>query len=172
MGLQTTVYATLMTGSINGPVVVPGDPEASKLWEMIGSGKMPLTGPLPMDQRQLIYDWIKAGAAERRAPPVPAAPNTPARPLVTNTGGDTWLAIGAGVELESVPDACAPAADQSLYVSSDLILPISCGAIPNEAALTAVLAKVGLAPAVANATQKSLLQNSWRSRRCARQLWR
>jgi hypothetical protein len=72
MGLQTTAYATLMAGSINGPVVVPGDPEASKLWEMIGSGKMPLTGPLPMDQRQLVYDWIKAGAAERRAPaPVP-----------------------------------------------------------------------------------------------------
>ena len=159
MGLQTTVYATLMTGSINGPVVVPGDPEASKLWEMIGSGKMPLTGPLPMDQRQLIYDWIKAGAAERRAP-VPAAPNTPARPLVTNTGGDTWLAIGAGVELESVPDACAPAADQSLYVSSDLILPISCGAVPNEAALTAVLAKVGLAPATANAAQNTAAQNT------------
>jgi hypothetical protein len=153
--LQTTAYAPLMAGSVNGPVVVPGAPEASKLWEMIDTGKMPLLGTLSMNQRQLVYDWIKAGAAEHRAPaPVAAtAPNTPAKPLTVSNGGDTWLAIGPSNKIENVADACAPADEQPLYVSSDLILPISCGAIPNEAALTAVLAKVGLAPAVANATQ-------------------
>ncbi len=146
MGLQTTAYAPLMAGSVNGPVVVPGDPEASKLWEMIGSGKMPLTGPLPMEERQLVYDWIKAGAAERRAP-APAAPNPPAQPSMAGQDGETWLTIGADVKMDSVPDGCAASGDQPLYVSSDLILPISCGAVPNQAALTAVLAKVGLAPA-------------------------
>lgn len=155
MGLQTTTYATLMAGSTNGPVVVPGNPEASKLWEMIGAGKMPLTGPLPMEERQLVYDWIKAGAAERRAPTPTTAPNPPDRPLASNQDDDIWLTIGAGVKVDAVPDGCTISSDQSMYVSSDLILPISCGAVPNQAALTAVLAKVGLAPALANSAQSA-----------------
>lgn len=155
MGLQTTAYAPLMAGSANGPVIVPGDPEASKLWEMIGSGKMPLTGPLPPDERQLVYDWIKAGAAERRAPAPATAPQPPAQPPATNQDGDIWLTIGADVKVDAVPDGCTVNGEQSLYVSSDLILPVSCGAVPNEAALTAVLAKVGLAPAAAPAVQSA-----------------
>lgn len=155
MGLQTTAYAPLMAGSANGAVIVPGDPEASKLWEMIGSGKMPLTGPLPPEQRQLIYDWIKAGAAERRAPAPAPAPQSPARPPAANQVGDIWLTIGAGVKIDAVPDGCTASSDQALYVSSDLILPVSCGAIPNEAALSAVLAKVGLTPASANVVRNA-----------------
>ena len=67
MGLQTTAYAPLMAGSQNGPVVVPGNPDASKLWEMVGQGKMPATGPLPTDEQQLVREWIAQGAAEHRA---------------------------------------------------------------------------------------------------------
>ncbi len=152
MGLQTTTYRGVMAGSDNGPVVIPGDPEASKLWEMVSQGKMPVTGPLPPNEQQLIYEWIKQGAAERRAapsaPPAQRAPTqtaaaqTAARPVVS-----TWLTVGPGVKMAEVPDACNDGQRHETLVSSDLILPISCGAIPNEADLARILARVGLRPA-------------------------
>jgi len=156
MGLQTTTYRTLMEGSDNGVVVIPGDPDASKLWEMIGQGKMPLTGPLPHDERQIVYEWILQGAAERRAaspsrqPATQIAAQQPARP----TAG-IWLTVGADAKLTDVPDACNAANDLDMLVSSDLILPISCGAIPNDAALAQVLARVGLRPAAVASTTSS-----------------
>lgn len=120
MGLQTTLYDTLMAGSQNGPVVVPGNPDASKLWEMIGQGKMPATGPLPDAERQLVREWIAQGAAEHRAAPTPAAPS----------GDSTWLTL-VEPELVAVKDACAegPQAGGAL-ASADLIAPLSCGAPP------------------------------------------
>ena len=66
-GLQVTEYATLMKGSLNGPVVVPGDPAASKLWQMLESGKMPLLGVLTDGEKALVRQWILEGAAQRRA---------------------------------------------------------------------------------------------------------
>lgn len=45
--------------------VVPGNPEASKLYQrMIGQGGpvMPPSGKLPDDLLKLVYDWIKQGA--------------------------------------------------------------------------------------------------------------
>lgn len=153
MGLQTTTYRGIMAGSDNGPVVIPGDPERSKLWEMVSQGKMPVTGPLPPDEQQLVYEWIKQGAAERRAaPPAPpaqqataqtaAARTSAAKPVVT-----TWLTVGPGVKMTEVPDACNDGLPHETLVSSDLILPISCGAIPNDADLARILARVGLRPA-------------------------
>lgn len=150
MGLQTTTYRSLMAGSDNGSVVSPGDPEGSKLWEMVSTGKMPLTGPLPPAEQQIVYEWIKEGAAERRAPkpvPAPVQTTTAVRAAATAPLITTWLNISPGTTLTDVPDACAESSDLAMFVSSDLILPVSCGAIPNDADLARILSKVGLRPA-------------------------
>jgi len=119
MGLQTTLFTTLMAGGQNGPVVVPGDPDASKLWQMISTNKMPATGPLPAAEQEIVRKWIAEGAAERRT----------AKPAASQNGA--WLTI-ANAKLTAVNDACAkrPAGAQTL-VSGDLIAPLSCGAPPS-----------------------------------------
>jgi glucose/arabinose dehydrogenase/mono/diheme cytochrome c family protein len=66
--LQVTTYAGLMAGSSQGKVVVPGNPSASKLWQQVGSGAMPLVGELAPEQKRLVMAWIAAGAPERRLP--------------------------------------------------------------------------------------------------------
>jgi hypothetical protein len=152
MGLQTTTYRSLMAGSDNGAVVSPGDPEGSKLWEMVSTGKMPLTGPLPPAEQQIVYEWIKEGAAERRAPkpvPAPVQTTTAVRATATKPIITTWLSVSPDTPLSGVPDACEESSDLAMFVSSDLILPISCGAIPNEADLARILSRVGLRPASA-----------------------
>lgn len=62
-GLSFASYETLMAGSDNGPVIIPGDPANSLLIQMIQAGKMPKRGPkLTPDQLQILVDWITAGA--------------------------------------------------------------------------------------------------------------
>lgn len=64
-GLDLKSYASLMAGSQNGAVVIAGDPDNSKLVQMIVAGKMPKKGDkLTAEQLQLIKDWIKAGAKD------------------------------------------------------------------------------------------------------------
>jgi glucose/arabinose dehydrogenase len=123
LGLQTTTYRTLMAGSQNGPVVVPGDPDASKLWEMVSQGKMPATGPLPLDEQALVRTWIEQGAAERRAPVARAA--APGETI------NAWYAL-SNITLSEVAEPCedvAPGADY--LVSADLIRPLTCGLAPS-----------------------------------------
>ena len=56
-------YDELLTGSENGPVIIPGDVEGSLLIELIASQEMPKRGPkLTPPQVQLISDWVAAGA--------------------------------------------------------------------------------------------------------------
>jgi len=43
-------------------VVVPGEPQKSKLFDMVHSGKMPKGGRLAPEQKQMIYNWIRSGA--------------------------------------------------------------------------------------------------------------
>jgi hypothetical protein len=62
-GLSFASYDTLMAGSQNGPVLIPGDPANSLLIQQIQNGKMPKRGPkLTPDQLQILIDWILAGA--------------------------------------------------------------------------------------------------------------
>lgn len=62
-GLSMESYNTLMAGSDNGPVIVPGDPDNSLLVQQLLNGKMPKRGPkLTPEQIQIIIDWILAGA--------------------------------------------------------------------------------------------------------------
>lgn len=62
-GLDVKSYASLMTGSQNGAVIVPGDASKSTLVQMLQAGKMPKRGsPLAADQILLLMDWVNAGA--------------------------------------------------------------------------------------------------------------
>ncbi|QDV36836.1 DUF1549 domain-containing protein [Tautonia plasticadhaerens] len=62
-GLDLRTLDTLNLGSELGPVVEPGSPEGSVLWDRVSIGEMPPDGPpLPDRQIQLIRSWIAAGA--------------------------------------------------------------------------------------------------------------
>jgi hypothetical protein len=61
--LHMDTYESLMQGSDNGSVIVPGDAGESLLIQKLVEGKMPKRGPkLTPVQIQLIADWINAGA--------------------------------------------------------------------------------------------------------------
>jgi len=62
-GLALTLYADVMKGSENGPVVDPGKSGNSLLIELINNGKMPKRGPqlLPA-QIRIITQWVAEGA--------------------------------------------------------------------------------------------------------------
>jgi hypothetical protein len=58
-------HASLIAGSDNGPVIVPGDAANSLLVEMVATQKMPKRGPkLTPPQVQLITDWVNQGALD------------------------------------------------------------------------------------------------------------
>jgi mono/diheme cytochrome c family protein len=62
-GLNMESYESLMAGSQNGPVILPGNPRGSLLVKKLVGGEMPKRGPrLTPDQIRLIDDWIAAGA--------------------------------------------------------------------------------------------------------------
>lgn len=62
-GLSVISYETLMAGSTDGAVIIPGDANGSLLIQLVSSGQMPQRGPkLTPEQIQMIIDWILAGA--------------------------------------------------------------------------------------------------------------
>ena len=64
-GLDLKTHASILAGSDNGPVVIPGDAVNSLLVEMVATQKMPKRGPkLTPPQVQLITDWVNQGALD------------------------------------------------------------------------------------------------------------
>lgn len=62
-GLDLKTFASLMAGSQNGPMVVPGDAAGSMLVQSVQSGKMPKEGTLlTPEQIQLLVNWVSVGA--------------------------------------------------------------------------------------------------------------
>jgi len=62
-GLWLNDYEHTLYGGFAGPVLVPGDPEASRLLEYVRRGTMPPDAPpLSPEQVRLIEEWIAAGA--------------------------------------------------------------------------------------------------------------
>jgi len=63
-GLSLTSYQDIMTTGHHAPTVVPGNPEASLLYQrLLGHGPlMPPGQPLPKEQIEVIRRWIEAGA--------------------------------------------------------------------------------------------------------------
>lgn len=157
-GLQVTTYEALMAGSNQGAVVVAGDADSSILWQQIDSGKMPLIGELPPDEKALIHDWINAGAPERRqlmatVTAVTTATATPA--TQQEPEGELWFEVG-GNGINAVNDICEVAADQTQVVSSDLIFPLSCGVAPRTEELLAALNQLSIPlPSVASGANTS-----------------
>ncbi len=116
-GLQVTEYGPLMAGSDRGPVIQPGDPEGSRLWQMVHSGAMPLIGELAPEQKRLIYDWILLGAPERRS-------ELPPRSRL-------WALISP-VDFQPVDNNCGVAGDDLRpFVNADLFWLASCAAPPD-----------------------------------------
>jgi hypothetical protein len=62
-GLSLDSYTNVLKGS-GRPVIAPGNPDSSVLYGLVKSGAMPYGGPKLADADiQMIFDWIKAGAA-------------------------------------------------------------------------------------------------------------
>jgi len=62
-GLDMDTYESLLAGSQNGPVIIPGNAHNSLLIQKVTEGTMPKRGPkLTPVQIQIITDWINAGA--------------------------------------------------------------------------------------------------------------
>jgi hypothetical protein len=65
-GLSLVSYSTLMQGGLSGPVVIPGEPDSSKIVQRLEGTiqpQMPFQrAPLSQAEIQLIRDWIAQGA--------------------------------------------------------------------------------------------------------------
>lgn len=122
--LQVTEYDPLMAGGLNGPVVAPGEPNASALWTQVQSGAMPLVGELSDEDKALIYQWIKGGAAREGTEPAPAAA--------------MWMRL-AGEDFARVPNDCAQDGKTVPYISAQLVLPASCAVTPDDEQIAAYL---------------------------------
>lgn len=62
-GLNLTTYASALKGANDGPVIVPGNPDASKLVKVQSAGGHP--GQLSSDELAQIIAWITGGALEK-----------------------------------------------------------------------------------------------------------
>ncbi len=60
-GLDVTSYATLLAGGRDGAVIIPGDPDDSLIFEVLGEGHRAELSP---DQMQMLRAWVAAGAPE------------------------------------------------------------------------------------------------------------
>jgi Protein of unknown function (DUF1553)/Protein of unknown function (DUF1549)/Planctomycete cytochrome C len=66
--LNLGAYDLVMKGSESGPVVVPGKPEESRLYQLIQDGKMPVGKPrLSEKDTAAIRTWIESGAPSSTA---------------------------------------------------------------------------------------------------------
>jgi mono/diheme cytochrome c family protein len=64
-GLQLTSQSAVLSGSEDGPVIEPGNPEKSYLIEQITKGRMPKRGKkLTPEEIAIITAWVKAGAPD------------------------------------------------------------------------------------------------------------
>ena len=59
--------AALQKGSETGPVITPGEPDQSRLYEVVATGEMPPRGEtsLSAEEQQLLRDWLAGGALFR-----------------------------------------------------------------------------------------------------------
>ncbi|WP_054521628.1 cytochrome b/b6 domain-containing protein [Thermanaerothrix daxensis] len=62
-GFSVADYRSIMKGGKSGTVIVPGDPDRSRLIQVVGEGKHP--GAFTEIELTVIREWIAAGALER-----------------------------------------------------------------------------------------------------------
>ena len=85
-GLDLSTFAGMMAGGSSGPVIAPGKPERSLLWQMIDSGKMPMAGKLTDAEKQLIRTYIEQG----RFPSTEAAQQEREAAKITPEAREWW----------------------------------------------------------------------------------
>ncbi|MCU0724325.1 MAG: DUF5666 domain-containing protein [Planctomycetes bacterium] len=112
-GLSLETHAGILAGSANGPVVVPGKPEESRLLARLDGAVKPV---MPLDDDPLskaeiarIEAWIRAGAPGPR----PAAPPPPDSdpPAPTPAGPEAAPPVPPGPEPAPPPPPPAPSGD-------------------------------------------------------------
>ena len=84
-GLDLSSGTGLAAGGSGGAALVPGDREASLLWQRVAAGEMPPDAPLDPGQAESIGAWIDAGAEWTGGDLDPFARSTARR-----AGGDWW----------------------------------------------------------------------------------
>jgi hypothetical protein len=62
-GLDLSTRETLLAGGSHGPVVVPGDPSISRLYQYVATKKMPPGNPLDPADVEALRFWIEQGAS-------------------------------------------------------------------------------------------------------------
>ncbi|MFM7072367.1 MAG: PSD1 and planctomycete cytochrome C domain-containing protein, partial [Planctomycetota bacterium] len=60
--LNLSVPAAIARGGASGAVVVPGQPQNSRLWQLVERDEMPEGAPLSAEEKDLLKRWIAAGA--------------------------------------------------------------------------------------------------------------
>ena len=84
--LDLRTLPALLKGSESGPVVVPGNPDESPLYELISDGEMPADkkGPLTEAEVETVRRWIEAGARSgtRESTPAPVVSQLDVIPLM------------------------------------------------------------------------------------------
>jgi hypothetical protein len=84
-GLDLSDREKALAGGDSGPVLVPGEPAESLLWQRIADGEMPPKTPLPPEERALLKTWIAEGGRWGTNPIDPFRFTTDAR-----AGYDWW----------------------------------------------------------------------------------
>jgi Protein of unknown function (DUF1553)/Protein of unknown function (DUF1549)/Planctomycete cytochrome C len=130
-GLRLDSRDAILKGSDSGPVVVPGEPEKSKLIKAVRheiSIKMPPKGKLPADAIEALTSWVKQGAP---FPPgaTKAAPDSrtlwayqpvkdPALPAIREVGADVGSPIDRFIlaKLEAKGLSYSPPADKRTLI--------------------------------------------------------
>ena len=95
-GQDLRTVASMRAGGVNGPALIPGDPDASLLIQRIESKACPPREQLlkyfvrrpPPSEVRLLRDWIAAGAVESRI--LPDIAGTAPDPLVTDDERQHW----------------------------------------------------------------------------------
>src|SRR5205823_5235073 len=67
-GLDLSRRARATNGGKSGPALLPGNPEASLVYQRISAGEMPPQNPLSPDQIMAFRQWVQAGAPYESEP--------------------------------------------------------------------------------------------------------
>jgi hypothetical protein len=60
--LDLSTFEGVARGGSSGPVILAGQPDKSRMWQMIQQDKMPPKKPLAESERRLVHRWIEAGS--------------------------------------------------------------------------------------------------------------
>ncbi len=112
-----------LVGGDSGPAIVPGDPDASLLWQRLSADEMPPQKPLTAEEKDFVRQWIESGAGWGSEPIDPWSHSSQ-----RHAGYDWW-------SLVPIADVAPPQLDHATW-----------GAHPIDAFVFSKLANAGLQP--------------------------